>query len=92
MYQTKLLVLLITCTLIFSPICTAVAQTNPPYAIDWWTVSGGGSRSGGSYALNGTIGQPNTGVFQGGPYSLTSGFWAGTDNTSTVYLPTIMRE
>lgn len=53
---------------------TARAQQ---YAIDWFTIDGGGGdSSGGSYALSGTIGQPATGFSSGGNYTLEGGFWA----------------
>ena len=47
------------------------------FSIDWFTIDGGGgSSTGGGYALNGTIGQPDAGVMSGGPYVLTGGFWS----------------
>src|SRR5437763_1838634 len=48
------------------------------YAIDWYTVDGGGGTStGGVYSVSGTIGQPDAGVqMNGGPYSVTGGFWS----------------
>jgi hypothetical protein len=51
------------------------AQT---YSIDWYKVSGGGGTStGGVYAVSGTIGQPDaSGAMTGGSYSLTGGFWS----------------
>jgi len=55
----------------------AVAQS---YAIDWWTVDGGGDMwtTGGDFELSGTIGQPDAGiVLTGGSYELSGGFWPG---------------
>ena len=54
--------------------CCAGAQTN----IDWQTVDGGGGTStGGIFALEGTIGQPDGGeAMQGGNYDVQGGFWA----------------
>ena len=47
-----------------------------PFAIDWFTIDGGGGTStGGVYSVSGTIGQPDAGVLTGGTYSLTGGFW-----------------
>ncbi|MBE0544804.1 MAG: hypothetical protein IH623_25990 [Verrucomicrobia bacterium] len=48
------------------------------YAIDWYTIDGGGGTStGGVYSISGTIGQPDAGtVMTGGNYSLTGGFWS----------------
>jgi hypothetical protein len=47
------------------------------FAIDWFTIAGGGaSSSGGAYALIGTIGQSDTGVQSGGNFALSGGFWS----------------
>lgn len=46
------------------------------YAIDWHTIDGGGGTStGGIYAISGTIGQPDAGILTGGSYTLEGGFW-----------------
>ena len=49
-----------------------------PYTIDWYKISGGGGTStGATYQVNGTIGQPDAGgAMSGGNYSLTGGFGA----------------
>jgi hypothetical protein len=55
------------------------------YNLDWWTATGGGGTStGGSYSLTGSIGQPNTGTSSGGTYTLNGGFWGGSGATSVV--------
>ena len=56
-------------------VLTAPAQS---YSIDWHKISGGGGTStGGVYAVSGTIGQPDaSGAMSGGSYSVTGGFWA----------------
>ena len=48
------------------------------YAVDWHKIAGGGGTStGGSYALSGTIGQADAaGPLTGGNYALTAGFWS----------------
>ena len=48
------------------------------YSIDWYKVAGGGGTStGGVYAVSGTIGQPEaSGALTGGNYSLSGGFWS----------------
>jgi hypothetical protein len=53
----------------------AMAQS---YNIDWYKVSGGGGTStGGTYTVSGTIGQPDaSAAMTGGSYSMTGGFWA----------------
>ena len=46
------------------------------YSIDWFTIDGGGGTStGGVYAVTGTIGQPDAGQMTGGRYSMTGGLW-----------------
>lgn len=46
------------------------------YAIDWFTIDGGGGTStGGVYSVTGTIGQADAGTMSGGSYSLAGGFW-----------------
>src|ERR1019366_8869831 len=53
----------------------ATAQS---YSIDWYKIAGGGGTStGGTYSVSGTIGQPDaSGAMSGGSYSLTGGFWS----------------
>ena len=53
----------------------AVAQT---YSVDWSKIAGGGGTStGGVYAVSGTIGQPDAGgPLTNGQYSVVGGFWA----------------
>ena len=54
--------------------CCAGAQTN----IGWQTMDGGGGTStGGIFALEGTIGQPDgSETMHGGAYEVQGGFWA----------------
>jgi hypothetical protein len=67
---------------------TASAQS---YSIDWYKISGGGgTSSGGSYSLSGTIGQHDaSGAMTGGNYSLTGGFWALISVVQTTGAPTL---
>jgi len=62
--------------LIFGSLESAVhSQT---YSIDWFSIDGGGGTStGGVFAVSGTVGQPDAGApMTGGQYSLTGGFWS----------------
>jgi len=60
------------------------------YSIDWYTIDGGGgTSSGGSYTLSGTIGQPDAGTLTGGSYTLQGGFWPGLVVPSTGEAPTL---
>ena len=60
------------------------------YAIDWFTIDGGGGTStGGNYTLSGTMGQPDAGTLSGGSYTLEGGFWPGLVVPSTTGGPTL---
>jgi hypothetical protein len=63
------------------------------YTIDWYKIAGGGGTStGATYQVTGTIGQPDAGgAMTGGNYSLTGGFWsliavAQTPGAPTLYI------
>jgi len=57
-------------------LATAALSHAQPYDISWYTVDGGGgSSSGGTFSLTGTIGQPDAGHMTGGNYTLDGGFW-----------------
>ena len=63
----------------------AISAPAQNYSIDWFTIDGGGgTSSGGSYSLSGTIGQPDAGRMTGGSYAIEGGFWG---IISTVQLP-----
>jgi hypothetical protein len=72
--ETGLKPLLLWLALLLAPI-VAPAQS---YTIDWYKIAGGGGTStGGVYAVSGTIGQPDaSGAMTGGNYSMTGGFWS----------------
>ena len=61
------------------------------YSIDWSKISGGGGTStGGTYQVSGTIGQPDAGAnMSGGNYSLTGGFWSLISVVQTAGLPNL---
>jgi hypothetical protein len=61
------------------------------YSIDWYKIAGGGGTStGGVYAVSGTIGQHDAGgAMPGGSYSLTGGFWSLISVVQTTGAPTL---
>jgi hypothetical protein len=70
----------------------AHAQSGSGYDLTWYTIDGGGgSSSGGGYTLQGTVGQPDTGLWAGSDYVLLSGFWGGGVTHHRIYLPLILR-
>jgi hypothetical protein len=61
------------CILTFATCLRALGQS---YVLDWSTIDGGGGTStGGTYTVSGTIGQPDAGTMSGGNYTLQGGFW-----------------
>lgn len=48
---------------------------------------GGGTSTGGVYAVTGTIGQPDAGTMSGGTYTLSGGFWGAIAAVQTPGAP-----
>lgn len=67
---------------------SAVAQS---YSLNWATIDGGGGTStGGVFAVRGTIGQPDAGgPMTGGSFAVTGGFWALPIAVQTPGAPTL---
>jgi hypothetical protein len=61
------------------------------YSVDWYKISGGGGTStGATYQVSGTIGQPDaSSAMSGGPYSVTGGFWSLIAVVQTAGLPNL---
>lgn len=98
MNKQKLFLLILTLTLSLALVSVAYAQTGGDYDLSWWTVDGGGEAvTGGSFTLNGTIGQADAGqALTGGDYTLTGGFWLGGAGSSSssghkIYLPLVLK-
>ena len=54
----------------------AASIVHADYQIDWYTIDGGGgTSSGGSYVLTGTIGQPDASSSQSDAFIVLGGFW-----------------
>lgn len=72
-------------TIALATLLGAAAASAQPFAIDWYTIDGGGgTSSGGNFTLSGTIGQPDAGpTMTGGNFTLTGGFWAATPTSSS---------
>jgi hypothetical protein len=78
---------------------TDARRTNEPtapqggYDLSWYTIDGGGATFsvGGSYALGGSIGQPEAGSLSGGTYTLSGGFWSGTGSIYRIFLPLVRK-
>jgi hypothetical protein len=71
-----------------------VGQVGGGFDLSWSTITGGGSASsGGSHALNNSLGQPvasNTPSTDGERYSLTDGFWQVSTVKRAIYLPIVI--
>ena len=96
----KVSVLLLTCCLLLAVTLPTFAQSGGAYDLSWWTIGSSGVSSGGSYILNGTIGQPEAGPLMkdnNGRFTLTGGFTDIAANPpivppldEKVYLPIIL--
>jgi hypothetical protein len=82
---------LLTLLLIVTPV--VLAQTGGGFGLTWFTVdSGGGLSQGGTYTVQGTVGQPDTSILSGGAYTLSGGFWGELVlRPYDVYLPIVIR-
>jgi hypothetical protein len=66
-----------TAAIVTALFATAASLCAQSFAIDWFTIDGGGGTStGGAYTLTGTIGQPDAGQMSGGNFTLSGGFWS----------------
>ncbi len=73
------------------PVMVAHADDGTGYAVNWWTIDGGGvASSGGNFALNNTTGQPDAGVLSGGDYTLQGGYLFAPVGLP-LYLPLVVR-
>ncbi|MGO8764657.1 MAG: hypothetical protein ACLQSR_05915 [Limisphaerales bacterium] len=79
---------IISCLLISACFLSALAQS---FSINWYKISGGGGTStGATYQVTGTIGQPDaSGAMSGGNYSVTGGFWSLISVVQTAGAPTL---
>jgi hypothetical protein len=89
----KALIMNITIKFLFASLVLLLAANRlnaQSYSIDWSTIDGGGGTStGGVYAVSGTIGQPDAGTMSGGNYTLQGGFWALPTAVQTEGAPTL---
>jgi len=71
-------------------LAAALNTASAQYAIDWFTLDGGGGQSsGGAYTLHGTIGQPDAAISSGGNYTLHGGFWSALAVVQTEGAPSL---
>jgi hypothetical protein len=77
--------------LIFSLLVPTISFAQS-YSIDWYKVAGGGGTStGGTYQVSGTIGQSDaSGAMSGGNYSVTGGYWSLIQVVQTPGAPTLI--
>ena len=67
----------------------AMSGGEPDYDLSWSTIDGGGGTStGGTFSLSGTIGQPDAGAaMTGGTFTVVGGFWSGGSGDVTPVCP-----
>jgi hypothetical protein len=76
---------------LFMLVLLALSARAQSYSIDWYKIAGGGGTStGATYQVTGTIGQPDaSGAMSGGNYSPTGGFWSLISVVQTPGAPTL---
>jgi hypothetical protein len=62
-------------SLITAFMAVSTALFAQPYDSSWHTTGGGGTSTGGVFAVSGTIGQADAGTSTGGNYAVSGGFW-----------------
>lgn len=83
--KTKLFGTIIGAIALVAAVSATCAQS---YSIDWFTIDGGGTSTGGVYSVTGTIGQHDAGMtMTNGAYSLTGGFWSLLEAVQTPGAP-----
>jgi len=72
-------------SIVVALLLTAITAAAQNYAINWFTIDGGGGDTGGGgYSLRGTIGQPDAGAMSGSGFSIAGGFWSGIAPTTAI--------
>ena len=71
---------------------TAALLHAQSFAINWSTIDGGGTSTGGIYSVSGTIGQPDAGISSGGSYTMVGGFWGVLSAVQTPNAPLLSIE
>jgi len=82
--------------LLLLAVFSVVLAQSGQFDLPWSTIdSGGGASSGGDYALQAAIGQPEAGVLTGGSYSVNGGFLAlpvqAGEGSVSVFVPLVMK-
>jgi uncharacterized membrane protein len=87
--------LFLSLALLLALIPFVLASANGIFDLSWWSVDGGGDRSGGgAYSLLGVAGQPDAGLLHGGDFSLAGGYLGGAvvlPPTQHLFLPLVIR-
>lgn len=94
--KRKTLLILLIALLLAVPVAApaSAAISADTYDLSWYVLGGGGGAvSSGIYTLDGTIGQPVTGVVTASGYENCSGFWCGAINTlQNVFMPFLTKQ
>jgi hypothetical protein len=69
----------------------AFAQVSSNYDLSWHVIGGGGGQMDSTgHSLQGTLGQPATGLMTSSGHTLCSGFWCEGSEEFEVYLPLVL--
>ena len=88
----KRILITLAATLLVAVALLGGARAADELAIDWSSIDGGGARSsGGTYVIDGTIGQADAGALSGGRFTVSGGYWAVVPPETRIMLPLIRR-
>jgi len=87
-FWLALCVLIVFITLVVSPVMAAELTE-----VNWSVIGGGGGgATDGYYTLNGTIGQPVTGLSSSAEGNLCSGFWCKVLEHYKIFIPLVLMD
>ena len=93
--RRKLWVLLLAIAGSLALTAIVLGQAGGGLDLSWSTIAGGGGESaGGTYTVNGSVGQPvasSAPSSDGDRFSLTDGFWQIGSTETQIYLPLVSR-
>ena len=87
-FWIALFVLIVLITLVVTPVMAAELTE-----VTWYVIGGGGgAATDGIYTLNGTIGQPVTGLDGSADIDVCSGFWCKVLEHYRIFVPLILKQ
>ena len=92
MKKRTLLTVLLSLVILLALTGPGLAQSSASYNLAWHALTnGGGRRTSAVFTIQDSLGQLAVGTSSGATMQIQSGFWNGTADTPTLYLPLVIR-